>query len=398
VRTAHLAMISIPAHGHVNPSLDVIRTLVERGHRVTYANAPSFGDVVRGVGAEFKPYRSTLPGPGESWTADQIDALTLFLDDAIAMLPQLETAYAGDRPDLFLYDIAGAPARLLAQRWGVPAVQLSPTFVGWDGYEQEMAPAIEAMRSDPRGADYYRRYTEWLTAQGSTVTDSIAFQGRPERCLALIPRAMQPHADRTDPDVVSFVGPVLGDRSDQGTWTRPEQAEKVLLVSLGSEFTDHPDFYRRCAAAFGELPGWHTVLQVGRHVDPGALGELPATVEVHSWVPQLAVLEQADAFLTHAGMGGSSEGLYCGTPMIAAPQAADQFDNADRLVTLGVARRIDSDTVTVAELRAALVDLVGDPDVRRRTAELRRELREQAGADRAADLIEAELIRSPAQA
>jgi MGT family glycosyltransferase len=209
---------------------------------------------------------------------------------------------------------------------------------------------------------------------------------------------MQPHADRVDAGAHSFVGPILGDRSHQGTWVRPEHAEEVLLVSLGSEFTDHLDFYRRCATAFGDLPGWHTVLQVGRHVDPAALGELPASIEVHRWVPQLSVLQQADAFLTHAGMGGSSEGLACGTPMIAAPQAADQFDNADRLVALGVARRVDTATATAEQLRAALLGLVDDPAVRARAAGIARELREQAGADRAADLVEAELPRVPAAA
>ncbi|MDX6364284.1 MAG: hypothetical protein QOC85_3294, partial [Streptomyces sp.] len=39
---AHIAMFSIAAHGHVNPSLDVVRELVARGHRVTYAIPPSF--------------------------------------------------------------------------------------------------------------------------------------------------------------------------------------------------------------------------------------------------------------------------------------------------------------------------------------------------------------------
>ena len=39
---AHIAMFSIAAHGHVNPSLDVIRELVARGHRVTYAIPPVF--------------------------------------------------------------------------------------------------------------------------------------------------------------------------------------------------------------------------------------------------------------------------------------------------------------------------------------------------------------------
>jgi MGT family glycosyltransferase len=385
---SHIAMVSIPAHGHVNPSLEVIRALVARGHRVTYANDPSFGEVIRGTGAELKPYVSALPGPDETWSDDPIDQLTLFLDDAIAMLPQLEQAYAADRPDLFLYDIAGAPARLLGWRWGIPAVQLSPSIVAWDGYEQEMAPVVEAMRADPRGAAYYRRFTEWLAANGSPVTGSMAFQGRPDRCVALIPRAMQPNVDRVDESVYSFAGPVLGDRAEQGGWARPASADRVLLVSLGSAFTDHLDFYRRCVTAFGDLPGWHTVLQVGRHVDPADLGAVPSTVEVRRWVPQVAILREADAFLTHAGMGGSAEGLSCGTPMLVAPQAADQFGNADRLVELGVARRVDTATSTAADLRDALTGLTSDPEVRRRLAAIQAEMRQGD----AASLVEAALL------
>ena len=390
---AHIAMAGIPAHGHVNPSLEIVRTLVARGHRVTYANAVSFAGVIEAAGAQLKPYESVLPSTDDVWPDDPIEQLTLFLDDAVAMLPQLAAAYTDDRPDLFLYDIAAAPARLLGERWGIPAVQLAPSFVAWEGYEQDMAPMIEAMRADPRGAAYYARFSRWLTGQGSSITDSMSFQGRPDRCLALIPRALQPNADRVDPSVVSFVGPILGDRSHQGGWTRPAGAEKVLLVSLGSAFTRHAEFYRRCVTAFGSLPGWHVVLQIGRHVDPAELGEVPANIEVHPWVPQLAILEQADAFLTHAGMGGSSEGLYCGTPMIAAPQAADQFANAEQMAALGVARVVDSAEVTAAELRAALLELTGDPAVPARCAEIKAGVRAAGGTSRAADLIEQALPR-----
>ncbi|WP_229076779.1 macrolide family glycosyltransferase [Actinoplanes sp. DH11] len=388
----HIAVVSIPAHGHVNPSLEIVRTLVNRGHRVTYANAASFAEVIEGTGAELKPYASTLPTTDEAWSGDPIEQLTIFLDDAIAMLPQLRAAYDDDRPDVFLYDIAGAPARLLAEEWKIPAIQLSPTFVAWTGYEEEMAPMVEAMRADPRGADYYRRFSGWLVAHGSSTTDSTAFQGRPARGLALIPQAIQPNADRVDRDVYDFVGPIFGDRSHQGTWTRPADAEKVLLVSLGSAFTDHPEFYRRCVEAFGSLPGWHTVLQIGKHVDRAVLGEVPDRIEVHNWVPQLAILDQADAFLTHAGMGGTSEGLRAGTPMIAAPQAADQFANAEQLVALGVGRVIDTATITAAELRGTLLALMSGP-APARSEEIRAEVRANGGADRAADLIEAELGR-----
>jgi len=114
-------------------------------------------------------------------------------------------------------------------------------------------------------------------------------------------------------------------------------------------------------------------------------------VEVHPWVPQLTMLEQADAFVTHAGMGGTQEGLWCGVPMIAVPQAVDQFANADRLVELGVGRRLDTETATPESLREALLQLTGDPTVHERLAAIRRELRTEGGTARAADLIESAL-------
>ena len=392
---AHIAMVSIPAPGHVNPSLEIIRELVSRGHRVTYANDPAWAETIRGVGAELVPYESTLPfHQVESWDGDAIDALRLFLDDAIAMLPQLRAAYDADRPDLFLYDIAGSPARILGAQWGIPAVQLSPTYVAWEGYEDDMRESTDAMKADPRGAEMYRVEREWLAANGQPPVEG--WMGRPERSLVLVPRALQPNADRVGPQY-TFVGPCLAPRPEQGEWTRPVGAEKVLLVSLGSAFTDHPDFYRRCVTAFGDLPGWHVVLQIGRHVDPAVLGDVPASVEVHSWVPQLAILEQADAFLTHAGMGGSVEGLWTGTPMIAAPQATDQFANADALVAAGVARRVDSESVSAADLRAALLELTSSPEVAARSAEIRRELREEGGTERAVELIEQELAPAGAR-
>jgi MGT family glycosyltransferase len=339
------------------------------------------------------PYTSTLPregAPVSAWPEDLVDQLDIFLDDAMAMLPQLRAAYVEDRPDLFLHDIAGGVARVLADNWGRPAIQLSPTQVAWEGYAEDMAP-MAALGRDPRGAEHFRRYSAWLAENGSSETDSGLFLGRPPRGLVLIPRALQTHAERVDPKRFTFVGPCFGDRSHQGTWKRPSSAKRVVLVSLGSTFTRQPAFYRACLAAFSPLPNWHVVLQIGKHVHPSELGELPGNVEVHPWVPQLTMLEQADAFVTHAGMGGTQEGLWCGVPMIAVPQAVDQFANADRLVELGVGRRLDTETATPESLREALLQLTGDPTVHERLAAIRRELRTEGGTARAADLIESAL-------
>ncbi|MFF0115137.1 macrolide-inactivating glycosyltransferase [Streptomyces prasinus] len=393
---AHIAMFSIAAHGHVNPSLEVIRELVARGHRVTYAIPPAFADKVAATGAEVKPWNSVLPGPDddpEAWGSTLLDNVEPFLADAVQALPQLAKAYEGDTPDLVLHDITSYPARVLGHRWGVPVVSLSPNLVAWEGYEEEIGEPMweEPLRTE-RGRGYYARFRAWLEENGITVHPD-PFVGRPARSLVLIPKVLQPNADRVDESVHTFVGACQGDRGAEGEWQRPAGAHKVVLVSLGSSFTKQPGFYRECVKAFGDLPGWHLVLQIGKHVDPAELGDLPVNVEVRSWVPQLAVLEQADLFVTHAGAGGSQEGLATATPMIAVPQAVDQFGNADMLQALGVARHLPAGEATAEALRTAALDLTGDPEVARRLDGIRAGMAEEGGTRRAADLIEAELPR-----
>ncbi|GAA4895781.1 macrolide-inactivating glycosyltransferase [Streptomyces coeruleoprunus] len=392
-RRAHIAMFSIAAHGHVNPSLEVIRELGARGHRVSYAIPAAFADKVAATGAEPVIYHSTLPTDEDpdAWGTELVDNLEPFLDDAVQALPRLADAFAGDEPDLVLHDITSYPARVLAHRWGVPAVSLSPNLVAWDGYEEEVGvPMTAQLLATERGRAYHARFTAWLAENGID-SGPEAFTARPRRSLVLIPKALQPYADRVDESVHTFVGACQGDRAEQGDWQRPDGAERVLLVSLGSANTKQPAFYRDCVKAFGDLPGWHVVLQIGRYVDPAELGDVPGNIEVHPWVPQLAVLRQADAFITHAGAGGSQEGLATGTPMVAVPLMTDQFGNADMLVGLGVARRLSMADATADDLRTAVLELADDPEVARRLDTIRAQMAEEGGTRRAADLIEAEL-------
>ncbi|MFJ5043915.1 macrolide family glycosyltransferase [Streptomyces sp. NPDC088719] len=383
-------MVGIPIVSHVLPGLGIVRELVARGHRVTYANDPFVADRIEATGAELVPCSSVLPVADNNWPTDPVAAMDLFLDEAMQALPQLHAAYDDDPADLYLYDIGAYAARALAESQGRPLMQLSPSFVAWEGYEEEVAAHLRGLPGAPA---YRERFGHWLAGCGAATLDVDAFSGPPARALALIPEAMQPSANRVDSATVTFVGPCFDAHADTGGWTRPGDAEKVLLISLGSAYTHRPEFYRQCLAAYGNQPGWHVVLQIGRHTDPRELGDIPPNVEVHSWVPQRAVLEQADAFVTHAGMGGCGDGLLAGVPMIAVPQGAEQFMNADRLVELGVARRIDTPDATAEALRAALDDLVTDPETARRSARLRTAARSEGGTPRAVGLIE-ELLAS----
>jgi MGT family glycosyltransferase len=389
-------MFSIPAPGHVLPSLDLIAELVRRGHRVTYANDPSMAAMIAPTGAEFVPYGSVLPKIGdaagtddtEAYAGDVIDQLTLFADEYENQLPQWFARYEHDRPDLILYDIAGAMSLVLARTWDIPTLQVSPTYVAWDGYADDMADFYTLLRTDPRGIAMLGRQDALLARYG-IVADSLEFVGTPERSLVLIAPSMQPNSEKVDRTVYTFTGPARrlpepapsGERDDRTT----------LLVSFGSAFTDQPQTYRAACDLAAARPEWRVILQVGGRTDPSTVtasdSSVPPNVEVHPWIDQVAVLQETDVFLTHAGMGGSSEAMLTGTPVVTAPQAADQFDNATMLAAAGIAVPAPEELsgASLGEACDAALALTG------RAQELAAELAELGGLDAAVAVVESRL-------
>ena len=49
----HVLFVALAGHGHVTPTLPLVEELVQRGHRVAYATAVDFAEVVTGAGAEW---------------------------------------------------------------------------------------------------------------------------------------------------------------------------------------------------------------------------------------------------------------------------------------------------------------------------------------------------------
>ena len=380
----HIAMIGTTAPSHIYPSLALVAELVRRGHRATYAVGDSLRHVVEPAGVEVVSFESMLPDGEASWPDDPASAMHVFLDEAMQSFPTLTAFYDDDQPDLFLYDIGGLTAPVLGVRYGVPAVQLSPTYVAWNGYAEDLGDGVTAIRESETGVAYRDTYANWLR-ENDIDADPWDWITYPEHCLSLIPRVMQPHADRV-PESVRFVGPCLDPvRLNDHSWAKPEAP--VLYISLGTGYNDRPEFYRMCVEAFGNTD-WHVVISIGRRVDPAALGEPPANVEVHEHVPQLAVLDAAAVFITHAGMGGWTEALWFGVPTVAVPQAVDQFGNAAMLAELGVGVHLEFEKVTAAMLVEAVAEA---REFGSRAAELAADVRAHGGVDQAADAIEAYL-------
>ncbi|MDQ4118440.1 MAG: hypothetical protein M3235_15970, partial [Actinomycetota bacterium] len=75
-----------------------------------------------------------------------------------------------------------------------------------------------------------------------------------------------------------------------------------------------------------------------------------------------------------------AEALFHGVPMVAVPQAVDEFGNADQLVALGVAEQVATGDVTPELLRSAVDRVASSPDVAAACAEQRARARAAGGA------------------
>jgi MGT family glycosyltransferase len=370
----------------MHPHLAVVAELVRRGHRVSYLVGHHLTHLAVGTGADVVGCTSVLPGaPGMTgWPDDDVAGMRMFLDEAVHVLPQVHAALDADRPDVVLYDIGGMAGPVAAQRWGVPAAQLSPSIVAWDGYHDDMADALAPMLASPGYRAYREAFDDWLTGSGLSF-DGVT--GLPARCLVLIPRVMQPNSARVGARY-RFVGPCLDpSRADPGDWRPPSGDGPLALVAFGTAYTRRPDVFRNVIAALDGM-GWRMVLATGGRVTQEDLGTVPRWVQVADVVPQVAVLRRADAFVTHAGMGSCTEALWCGVPTVAVPQAVDQFGNADRLAAIGVGVHLTSDPPSPDELRAALLGVAGDPGVRGRLDAVCAELHRHGGPEHAADAVE----------
>ncbi|MDH6198175.1 MGT family glycosyltransferase [Mycobacterium frederiksbergense] len=385
----HISVVAGSAPSHIYPHLAVIRELIARGHRVSYLVGGHLTDLVRPTGAEIIACTSVLPGaPGAPESFDDTDpvaGMRIFLDEAIHVLPQVHAALDTDRPDLVLYDIGGMAGPVAADHWGVPSAQLSPCEVAWDGYHDDMAEILGPILNSPSGLAYRQTFDDWLTDTRSGLTfDEVT--GAPRRCLVLIPRVMQRHADRVG-DRYRFVGPCIDPRrEDPGDWTPPAGDGPLALLAFGTAYTDRADVYRNVIEALdGE--GWRLVLAAGR-ADTEDLGAIPPWVQLRDTVPQPAVLQHADGFITHAGMGSCTEGLWFGVPMVAIPQAVDQPANAVQLEAIGVGRHLPDHLPSATDIRAAVLGVAADQRIRLQLNAIRNEIHAHGGPAHAADAVE----------
>lgn len=389
----HILVLNIPATGHVMPTVGLAAELVRRGHRVSYVTTDQYAGALEAAGVEVLRYNDSTTSPASSMMeiANPLVGLLEGLHENSVIAAAVKARFADTPPDLIAYDpIVYVAGRVLSRNWQLPGVILSPVISSSPLYSVTAAIAErspkEGNNDAPAMSEYFLGLGRFLADYGPNikVTD-VLFESWEGLTVVSIPREFQIAGDTFDERWV-FSGPCLDDRAFQGQWQPPNE-DPVLLVSFGSlNYRSQRVFLETCVSAFAGL-AWNVVISTGPELDPAELGPLPPNVEAHRHVPQLAILNSAKLFVSHAGMGGTMEALSRGIPILAVPQLPEHILVADRIVELGLGRRIACD-ISANELRAAVLDLAADVPTAHALAQMREHIQKAGGAPCAADAIE----------
>jgi MGT family glycosyltransferase len=134
-----------------------------------------------------------------------------------------------------------------------------------------------------------------------------------------------------------------------------------VLVSLSTTFMDQRALARRILTALGDMPvrALFTLGPALRVEGP----RVPANVVTAAFVPHAAVMPEASAVVTHAGLGTVAAALSAGVPLVCMPSGRDQPDNAVRVVEASAGVRL-SPRARPARIRAAIDRALTDADLK----------------------------------
>ena len=383
---AAIFFFSLPAHGHVNPTLPLVRELTSRGHRVLYYDVEAFREKIEAAGAQFVPIDAYMPPAPEDIDRragkDFASLIEMAADLTLSLNERVAQDVAEHHPACVVGDSVCIWGKLLARRHGLPFICSTTTFAFNDQsarlMKRQPGEVLRMLLGMPRMARKLRQLRE----HGHDAPDVISLIGNDTKTPTIVytSRLFQPMSE-TFGDSYAFVGPSVMQRYPRRAHDRP-----LVYVSLGTVLNNAPDFYRSALQALSGMD-CDAILSIGDAVDPAALGPVPGNVRIFPRVNQLEVLAGADVFLTHCGMNSVSESLLCGVPMVLFPQHGEENAVAIRCEQLGAGLRLKRPSASC--IRSALEAVLGDDRYRRAAQTVAEDFARCGGAAEAADFVEA---------
>ena len=378
---SRIAFFCIPAWGHTNPTVEVVRELTKQGHTVRYYSFEEFRDKLESAGAEVVACDAFLPPQPADLERrvgkDFASLVEMVVDTTLALEETVCRELADFQPDGIVSDSVCFWGKLFAKRLGVPYICSTTPFAFNQQTSKLMKPKAGEMVRSILGMPKVNRKMALLRQHGYPVeklTDLLQNDNETST-IVYTSKEFQPMAE-TFSDQYAFVGPSV----PAVTAAQREKKRPLVYISLGTVMNRNPAFYRNCFAALGDMDV-DVVLSTGGDVKWNA----PANFTVEKRVDQLAVLAEADAFLTHCGMNSANEAIWFGVPTILFPQQSEEAAVAARMEELNLGVRLKRDTPEA--IRTAVQQVLADGQYRKNTQQIAQSFRVSGGAKRAAAYI-----------
>ena len=384
---SRIVFFCIPAHGHTNPTLGVVRELVSRGHEVLYYSYNVMREKIEAAGATFvscddydmeqkiSPKDAVRVGKDLAFSTKILVDTTLSLDDKVcADMEKLQ-------PDCIVADSMAVWGKAVALKLGIPFVSSTTTFAFNQHSAKIMKQSVGELFRMIFSMGKIGKEIKRLQDKGYPVKSVLDIIQNDENTHTVVYTSpeFQPCAE-TFTDKYAFVGPSIRPAQSEIEKTK----EKLVYISMGTVNNDMLPFYKKCIAALGQTD-YQVILSVGNLVSVEQFGELPENVKIFSSVDQIAVLQKADVFLSHCGMNSVNESLFFSVPLVMLPQTPEQGGVATRVAQLGAGKKLEK--TDAEEIRKAVEEVLAKSSYKENAARIAEGFRSCAGAAGAADKI-----------
>ena len=371
-----IAWFCIPAHGHTNPTLGLVKALTEAGHQVWYFSFEDFREKIEDSGATFigcdgYDFEMEDKGNADRVGKDKVYATELLVSSTLALDEMTSRVIGEIKPDVVVSDSVAFWGKLTAMKHGLPYVSSTTTFAFNKysaKYMHESAwDIVRMLAAMPRINKQLKR----LRDKGYPVKSllDIVQNDNETNTIVYTSKYFQPRSE-TFSDKYHFIGPSIRPITNPIEKT----ADKLVYISMGT-VNQNRDFYRNCIHMLGQTD-WQVVISMG--TNPEHYEDLPDNIQIYESVDQMAVLSVADAFITHCGMNSASEGLYFQVPLVLFPQTPEQDAVAKRVEELGAGVRLKS--ISENDILQALRQIINEPGYKDNAAKISESFRACGGA------------------
>ena len=379
-----IAWFCIPAHGHTNPTLGLVKELTSAGHQVFYFSFEMFREKIEQTGARFIPCDGYDFDMEDKENADRVGkdkvfATELLVSSTLALDEMTTEKIKEIKPDVIVSDSVAFWGKLVAMKHRIPYVSSTTTFA-FNRYSAKYMKETpwdiaKMLFSMPK----INKQIQRLREKGYPVKGllEIVQNDNETNTIVYTSKYFQPCSE-TFSDRYHFIGPSIR------PVTEPirKMAEKTVYISMGT-VNRNPEFYRNCIHALAKTD-WQVIISMG--TNPEHLDHLPDNIQIYETVDQMAVLSIADAFITHCGMNSASEGLYFKVPLVLFPQTPEQGAVAKRTEELGAGIRLKS--IAEADILDALKQVLADPEYKNNAIKVSDSFHACGGASEAKAFLE----------